>query len=100
MDGVTRRRAVKLTATGAAAALVAGRAEAQDSASQEYKKTFSGSSRKGDIQEALAAAIQEAHKAMPGADRQVRWTLKKVSGVNGGIDPLNIATVEIEVATS
>ena len=23
-------------------------------------------------------------KAMPGADRQVRWTLKKVSGVNGG----------------
>jgi hypothetical protein len=37
---------------------------------------------------------------MPGADHQVRWTLKKVSGVNGGIDPLNIATVEIEVAQS
>ena len=56
--------------------------------------------KKGDVQEALGNAIAEAEKAMPGADRQVRWTLKKVSGVKGGIDPLNIATVEIEVAQS
>ena len=45
----------------------------------------------------LANAIEEARKAASGADRQVRWTIKKVSGVNGGIDPLNITTVEIEV---
>jgi hypothetical protein len=96
MDGVTRRRAVKLTAVGTAA-LVAGAVQAQTDNNQEYK-TYSGSSRKGDIQEALGDAIAAAHKAMPGADVQVRWTLKKVSGVNGGIDPLNNATVEIEVA--
>ena len=60
-------------------------------------KVYSGSSRKGDIQEALANAIEEARKASSGADFQVKWTLKKVSGVNGGISPLNIATVEIEV---
>jgi hypothetical protein len=98
MDGVNRRRAVGLTAAGTAA-LIAGVAQAQTDNNQEYK-TYSGSSRKGDVQEALANAIAEAHKAMPGADRQVRWTIKKVSGVNGGIDPLNIATVEIEVAQS
>jgi hypothetical protein len=69
---------------------------AQTEASKECKP-FSGSSRKGDIQEALASAIEEAHKAAPGADRQVKWCIKKVSGVNGGISPLNIATVEIEV---
>jgi hypothetical protein len=98
MDGVNRRRAVRLTAAGTAA-LFAGAAQAQADCNQEYK-TYSGSSRKGDIQEALADAIVQAHKAMPGADVQVRWTIKKVSGVNGGIDPLNNAVVEIEVAQS
>jgi hypothetical protein len=98
VDGVNRRRAVRLTAAGTAA-LFAGAAQAQTENNKECK-IYSGSSRKGDVQEALAAAIAEAHKAMPGADRQVRWTLKKVSGVNGGIDPLNIATVEIEVTLS
>jgi hypothetical protein len=96
MDGVNRRRAVGLTAAGTVA-LFASAAQAQDS---KECKTYSGSSRKGDIQEALADAIAAAHKAMPGADVQVKWTLKKVSGVNGGIDPLNIATVEIEVPQS
>ena len=98
MDGVNRRRAVQLTAAGTAA-LVAGVVQAQTDDKKECK-TYSGSSRKGDVQEALGNAIAEAHKAMPGADRQVSWTLKKVSGVNGGIDPLNIATVEIEVPQS
>ena len=98
MDGVNRRRAVRLTAAGTAA-LIAGTVQAQTDNNKECK-TYSGTSRKGDIQEALADAIAEAHKAMPGADRQVRWALKKVSGVNGGIDPLNTVTVEIEVAQS
>jgi hypothetical protein len=98
MDGVNRRRAVGLTAAGTAA-LLAGAAQGQTDDNKDCK-TYAGSSRKGDVQEALANAIAEAHKAMPGADRQVRWTLKKVSGVNGGIDPLNTATVEIEVPMS
>jgi hypothetical protein len=96
MKGVTRRRAVKLAATGTAATMATGMVLAQTEATKECK-TYSGSSRKGDIQEALASAIEEAHKAAPGADRQVKWCIKKVSGVNGGISPLNIATVEIEV---
>ena len=99
MKGVTRRRAVKLAATGTVATLVTGTVQAQTEAAKDCK-TYSGSSKKGDIQEALASAIAEAHKAAPGADRQVRWCIKKVSGVNGGISPLNIATVEIEVTLS
>jgi hypothetical protein len=98
MEGVNRRRAVGLTAAGTAA-LFAGAVQAQTDDNKECK-TYSGISRKGDIQEALGNAIAEAHKATPGADRQVRWTIKKVSGVNGGIDPLNTATVEIEVTLS
>ncbi len=98
MDGVNRRRAVGLTAAGTAA-LIAGAVQAQTDDKNEYK-TYSGSSKKGDVQEALANAIVEAHKATPGADRQVRWTIKKVFGVNGGIDPINTATVEIEVTLS
>jgi len=99
MNGVTRRRAIKLAATGTVATLATGAVQAQTEANNDCK-TYSGSSKKGDIQEALANAIAEAHKAAPGADRQVRWCIKKVSGVNGGISPLNIATVEIEVTFS
>ena len=95
MDGVNRRRAVTLTAAGTAA-LVAGVVHAQTDDKKECK-TYSGNSMKGDVQEALADAIANAHKGMPGADIQVRWTLKKVSGVNGGISPLNTAKVEIDV---
>jgi hypothetical protein len=96
MEGMSRRKAVKLTTAGAAVALTTAVTRAQTDATKECK-TDSGSSRKGNFEEALGAAIDEARKAMPGADRQVKWTLKKVSGVNGGIDPLNILTVEIEV---
>ena len=97
MDDVNRRRAVQLTAAGTAA-LVAGVVQAQTDDDKECK-TYSAARRKVMFRKHLATQLR-AHKAMPGADRQVRWTLKKVSGVNGGIDPLNIATVEIEVAQS
>jgi hypothetical protein len=101
MDDVTRRRAVGLAAAGAAGALAAGGARAQQ---EQHKKgggeRFSGSSRKGHFEEALVDAINKARASAPGADRQVRWTLKEVSGVNGGIDPLNILTVEIEATVS
>jgi hypothetical protein len=95
MDDVTRRRAAQWTAAGAAAVLAAGSARAQGQARKGHK-LFAGSSRNGNIQEALADAIKKAHAAAPGADRQVRWALKEVSGVNGGISPLNTLTVEIE----
>jgi hypothetical protein len=100
MDDVTRRRAVGLAAAGAAA-LAAGSARAQEQPRKKGgRKPFSGSSRKGNFEEALADAINKARASAPGADRQVRWTLKEVSGVNGGIDPLNILTVEIEATVS
>jgi hypothetical protein len=96
MDDVTRRRAVGLAAAGAAVALSVGSARAQKETSNQVGKRFSGSSKKGNFEEALTDAINKARASAPGADRQVRWALKEVSGVNGGIDPLNILTVEIE----
>ena len=101
MVDVTRRRAVGMAAAGAAVALAAGRARAQQEQHKEGGgKRFSGSSRKGNFEEALADAINKARASASGAERQVRWTLKEVTGVNGGIDPLNILTVEIEATVS
>jgi hypothetical protein len=95
MDHMTRRTAVGLTAAGTAAALAAGGATAQESQGGR-RRTYAGSSRSGNLEEALKDAINKALAAAPGADRQVRWTLRMVSGVNGGIAPLNVLTVEIE----
>jgi hypothetical protein len=72
---------------------------AQDEA-RKCGQRYSGSSRSGNLQEALADAIQTALAAAPGADRQVRWTLKEVSGVRGGFSPLNTLTVEIEATVT
>src|SRR4051812_4250866 len=111
MDDLSRRGAVKLTMAGAAALLGAGSAAAQGQSKgvrgnaadapspRESRKggrrhTYSGSSIKGNFEDALKDAINKARAAAPGADRQVRWTLKEVSGVNGGISPLNTLTVE------
>ena len=66
----------------------------------DVTQRYSGSSKSGNFQEALADAIQTALAAAPGADFQVRWTLKEVSGVSGGFVPLNTLTVEIEATVA
>jgi hypothetical protein len=53
-------------------------------------------SKKGSLQEALDAAIQAALDSAKGADRMVTWTLKKVSGREGGIAGFNEVAVVIE----
>jgi hypothetical protein len=50
----------------------------------------------GQPQEALDAAIQAALDSAKGADRMVTWSLKKVSGREGGIAGFNEVTVMIE----
>ena len=47
-------------------------------------KTFKGTSKNGNLQKALDLAIQAAQQAAPGADREIIWTLKEVSGRQGG----------------
>ena len=101
MDDVTRRRAVTLAAAGAAAAIGGGDARAQEARGQaEARKgggrRYTGTSKQGDLKEALDLAINKALKAAPGADRQVRWTLQEISGVRGGFVPTNEVTVTIE----
>ena len=96
MKDVSRRRAVKLTATaGAIAALGTSDAIAQEAG--DYKgKLYSGTSKKGDFKEALDLAIKAALDSAPGADRQAKWTLEKISGVNGGITATRELTVTIK----
>lgn len=60
---------------------------------------YTGTSKKGDLQEALQLAIQ-AVVLPPGADRMVEWTLKEVSGRQGGFAGFNEVTVAIEARVS
>jgi hypothetical protein len=58
-------------------------------------KTFQGTSKVGNLQKALDAAIQAAQKSTSGPDRLVTWTLKKVAGRRGGIAAFRDVTVTI-----
>ena len=59
--------------------------------------TFTGTSDKGDFQEALGAAVQSAMESRQGApDAMIEWKLKSVSGVNGGVAGFRKLTVSIE----
>jgi hypothetical protein len=81
-------------ASGVVLASVAGQTQAADDAGKS--EVFEGTSKQGDVKEALDSAIKAALDSAPGADRQVRWTLKSVSGVKGGFHPANEVTVAIE----
>lgn len=60
------------------------------------QRTFKGTSNNGSLQKALDLAIQAAQKSAPGADRLVEWTLKDVSGRQGGITGLKEVTAVIK----
>ena len=63
-------------------------------------RTFKGTAKNGNVQKALDLAIQAALQSAPGADRLVEWTLKEVSGRQGGITGLKEATVIIKARIS
>ena len=63
-------------------------------------KTFQGTSKAGNVQKALDAAIQAAQDSTSGADRLVNWTLKKVAGRRGGIAGFKDVTVTIAARIS
>jgi len=63
-------------------------------------KTFKGTAKNGNLQKALELAIQAALDSAPGADRMAVWTLKKVSGRNGGIAGFKEVTVAISARIS
>jgi hypothetical protein len=59
--------------------------------------TFTGTSDKGDFEEALGAAVQSAMESRQGSsDAMIEWKLKSVSGVNGGFAGFRKLTVSIE----
>lgn len=81
-------------ASGVVLASAAGETQAADDLGKG--QVFKGTSKKGDFKEALDAAIQAAMATARGNDRQVRWTFKSLSGVNGGIIGAHEVTVTIE----
>lgn len=60
------------------------------------KRTFKGTSKKGDIDEALQQAIAAAERSVRHPDAMVTWTLKGISGRSGGIAGFREVTVTIE----
>jgi hypothetical protein len=59
------------------------------------KASFTGTSQRGDLTEALQAAIQQAEKSSGVVDGQVRWELVEISGEHGGIAGRNEISVII-----
>jgi len=60
-------------------------------------KTYSGTSDKGDFEQALDVAIQSAMESRKNvSDAMIEWKLKDVSGVRGGIGGFHKLTVTIE----
>lgn len=80
-----------LSATAMSGALVAGGQEAHGEG-----RTFKGTSKKGDLADALQQAISAAERSVRHPDALVEWTLKSVSGRSGGIAGFRDVTVTIE----
>src|SRR5262245_9933811 len=59
-------------------------------------ETFSGTSDKGDFEDALNQAVNSAIESRHVADAMIEWKLKSVSGVNGGVAGFRKLTVSIE----
>ncbi len=72
----------------------------QEGHGQTRTKGFSGTSKKGDIEEALGKAIAAAERSVRHPDAMVTWTLKKISGRGGGIAGFREVTVTIEALVS
>ena len=81
----SRRRFLGLAGASAALAIGASRSGGQEAGKADKPKTFTGTSNKGSLQEAIELAIQAALKSAPAAvgNRQVRWALKETTGVFG-----------------
>jgi hypothetical protein len=61
--------------------------------------SFTGTSQRGDLAEALGDAIQQALKSSHIVDGIVTWTIEKISGENGGIVGKNEISVTIAAKT-
>jgi hypothetical protein len=61
--------------------------------------TFEGTSNRGDFQEALTNAVDNALNSASGADMLIAWELEKVTGERGGIAGVDNITVTIQTRT-
>jgi hypothetical protein len=62
-------------------------------------KSFTGTSQRGDLAEALGHAIKQAMDSSQIADALVTWTIEKVSGRSGGFPGWKELSVTIAVQT-
>jgi hypothetical protein len=90
-----RRGFFKLMGAGAAtaAALVL---VGEETHGETPKRVYKGTSKKGDIHEALQNAIAAAQRSVRHPDAMVEWTLKSVAGKSGGFANFDEVTVTIE----
>src|SRR5947208_3193307 len=93
---MTNRRSF-LRLLGVTAVAAGGITQGQETHGDTPKKrTFKGTSKKGDIDEALQQAIASAERSVRHPDAMVSWTLKGISGRSGGIAGFREIMVTIE----
>jgi len=83
--------------TGFTAALLT---DGQESHGDPPKREFAGTSKKGDVEEALKKAISSAMGSVRHPDAMVEWTLKRISGRSGGFAGFREVTVTIDASVS
>ena len=78
---------------------MAQRGWAQRAAGGPYGRAavYTGTSRRGSLQEALETAVGQAARAQRGADRLVRYRVREITGEQGGIAATNTVSVSIEL---
>lgn len=97
---MTDRRSF-LRLLGVSAVAAGGITEGQETHGDTPKRrTFKGTSKKGDIDDALQKAIASAERSVRHPDAMVTWTLKGVTGRSGGIAGFRDVTVTIEADVS
>jgi hypothetical protein len=89
-------RLLGMTAATAAGVVLTG----QEGHGDSPKRTFKGTSKTGDVEEALHKAIAAAEKSVRHPDAMVEWTLRSISGRNGGIAGFRDVTVTIVAKVS
>ncbi len=89
-----RRNFIRLLGVGGLSGALM--ASGQESHSDTRNKEFKGTSKKGDLLEALQEAIAAAQRSVRHPDALVEWKFKGISGRNGGFAGFHEITVVID----
>jgi hypothetical protein len=99
-----RRNFLRMLGIGGATAAMAAMGEEthgeEPARTSREQRSFKGTSKKGDYQEALQNAINAAQRSVRHPDAMVEWAFRSASGRSGGFAGFREVTVTIDAKVS